>query len=130
MSLEWNDSYKVGHDEIDTQHQRLLCLVNDFLAAKNKVGLTVCAMALFKYTYEHLAYEESLMNKWQYPETADHLAQHNHLISLLDDVVQSLPRDTFRIDDLKAFLSDWLLIHIMTSDQQLAVYLTFGGEKC
>jgi hemerythrin len=130
MSLEWNDSYKVGHDEIDAQHQRLLCLVNDFLAAKNKVELTVCAMALFKYTYEHLAYEETLMHKWQCPETDAHLAQHNDLISMLDEVVQSLPRDTLRIGDLKVFLSDWLLIHVLTSDQPLATYLKCSGEQC
>lgn len=128
MSLEWTDGYKVGHDEIDAQHRRLFSLVNDFLAAKDKVGLTVCAMALFTYTCEHLAFEEHLMNKWQYPEAADHVAQHNNLIALLDDVVKSLPRETFNLDDLEAFLTDWLLIHISSSDQNLAVYLTFSGE--
>ncbi|MDR3367777.1 bacteriohemerythrin [Rhodoferax sp.] len=128
MSLEWTDGYKVGHDEIDAQHQRLFSLVNDFLAAKDKVGLTVCAMALSKYTYEHLAYEESLMSKWQYLEATDHLTQHNSLISLLDDVVQSLPKNNFNIDDLEAFLSDWLLLHIAAADQKLAIYLKFIGE--
>lgn len=128
MSLEWNDGYKVGHDEIDAQHQRLFDLVNDFLAAKDKVTLTVCAMSLFKYTCEHLAYEERLMDKWQYPETADHVAQHNDLISLLDDVVKSLPKVTFNLEDLDAFLSDWLLVHLSSSDQKLAIYLTFSGD--
>jgi hypothetical protein len=36
MSLEWNDAYRIGNDEIDAQHRRLFGHVDDFLAAKDK----------------------------------------------------------------------------------------------
>ncbi len=54
MTLLWQDSYKIGDADIDAQHQKLFDLVNTFLAATDKAGLTLGAMRLFKYTREHI----------------------------------------------------------------------------
>lgn len=65
MPLEWNDAYKVDHDEMDAQHQQLFTRVNDFLGAKDQDRLTASAIELSRYTREHLAYEEVLMRSWR-----------------------------------------------------------------
>lgn len=123
MSLEWKDGYKIGHEEIDAQHQHLFKLVNTVLVAKDKVTLTACAMALFQYTREHFAHEEQLMKRLNYPAMAAHQAQHNSLISRLSEVSARIANGTLDHAVLEAFLSDWLLNHIATSDFKLAAYV-------
>ncbi len=123
MSLVWNDTYNIGNGEIDAQHQRMFSHINDFLSAKNKAALTACALELFGYTHEHFTHEENLMKRLKYPGLADHLAQHQELISLLSEVAENIANPTVDNDDLEAFLSHWLLGHIATSDQQLAIYV-------
>ncbi|MBK1683476.1 bacteriohemerythrin [Rhodoferax fermentans] len=123
MSLEWKDGYKIGHDEIDAQHQQLFKLVNTVLAAKDKATLTACAMALFKYTREHFAHEEALMQRLDYPAMAAHKAQHESLISRLNEVSARIANGTLDHQVLEVFLTDWLLNHIANSDIKLATYI-------
>lgn len=128
MSLEWKDGYKIGHDEIDAQHQQLFKLVNTVLAAKDKVTLTACAMALFQYTREHFAHEEALMKRLDYPAMATHQTQHESLISRLNEVSARIANGTLDHQVLEAFLTDWLLNHIATSDIKLANYIQASVE--
>lgn len=128
MSLQWNDRYKIGDEEIDAQHQQLFRLVNTVLAAKDKETLTACAMALFQYTREHFAHEEQLMKRLQYPAMAGHLAQHESLITRLSEVAARIANGTLDHRVLEAFLSDWLLNHIATSDVKLAAYIHANVE--
>jgi len=128
MSLEWDDGYKIGHEEIDAQHQHLFRLVNQVLAAKDKVALTTCAMALFQYTREHFSHEEQLMKRLNYPAMAAHEAQHNSLISRLSEVSARIANNTLDHAVLEAFLADWLLNHIATSDTKLAAYIQANAE--
>lgn len=128
MSLEWIDGYKIGHDEIDAQHQELFKLANKFLNAKDKVNLTECAMGLFKYTRVHFKHEEDLMHEIGYPAIEMHLAQHTELISLLNDVAHNISDDSLDMGDLEFFLSAWLIGHIGSSDVRLANYVNLHAE--
>jgi len=128
MSLQWNDGYKIGDEDIDAQHQQLFKLVNTVLAAKDKGTLTNCAMALFQYTREHFAHEEQLMKRLQYPAMTAHKAQHESLISRLSEVAARIANNTLDHQVLEAFLSDWLLNHIATSDVKLAAYIHANVE--
>lgn len=127
MSLEWKNSYKIGHEEIDAQHQQLFKLINKVLEAKDKGALTAGAMALFQYTREHFAHEEQLMKRLNYPAMAGHQAQHDSLISRLNEVAARIANDTLDHAVLEAFLSDWLLTHIATTDIKLAAYIQASG---
>ncbi len=129
MSLKWKDGYKIGHDEIDAQHKQLFSMVNDLLAATDTAGLTTGAMALFKYTREHFAHEEQLMRRINYPAMANHQAQHDSLISRLNEVAARIANETINREVLEAFLSDWLLNHIATTDTKLATYVRLNGES-
>lgn len=123
MALHWQDSYKISDADIDAQHQKLFELVNSFLTATDKVGLTLGAMSMFKYTREHFTHEESLMRTLKYPATKAHVEQHNALISRLNAVADSIYKDTLARSDLESFLSDWLVQHIENSDAKLAAYI-------
>ncbi len=123
MSLEWKDSYEVGHHEIDAQHQVLYELANKFLNASDKISSANSGMSLYKYTRGHFKYEENLMKKLGYPEMEMHIAQHTDLISLLNEVAENVADESLSMQDLEAFLSAWLIDHISSSDTKLAFYV-------
>ena len=123
MTIEWNDCYKIGHAEIDAQHQELFDRINKFLTATDKSALMLGAMSLFQYTREHFTHEETLMRTLHYPSIAAHVKQHNDLLSRLNMVAQSIAKENLVRADLEAFLADWLFNHLATSDTKLAAYV-------
>jgi hemerythrin len=123
MTILWKNAYKIGHEQIDAEHQELFGLVNKFLAADEQGELTLCAMRMFKYTREHFTHEEDLMRDIGYPSIRDHVKQHNELLSRLNSVAESIANNTLDKPGLSAFLAHWLLNHIGTSDAELAGYL-------
>lgn len=123
MTIEWNDRYKIGHADIDAQHQELFRLANQFFAACDKAGLTQGAMSFFKYTREHFAHEEQLMAELHYPDRQAHVDQHNDLISALGTIATSIAKNTLDKADLESFLSGWLSNHIGASDASLAAFV-------
>jgi hemerythrin len=123
MSLDWKDAYKIGNEVIDSQHQEWFRLARNFLNATDKVELSACAMVFYKYTTEHFAHEDEVMKRLNYSERKAHLAQHSELDSLLGGVTANIDDQTLNMDDLKAFLSAWLVGHIGTFDKRLAYYV-------
>ena len=73
MTIRWTDADKIGHEQIDAEHQQLFELVNQFLQASDKGSLTLNAMGMFKYTREHFTHEEDLMRELGYPSIRDHV---------------------------------------------------------
>lgn len=123
MAILWEERYKVGNSEIDVQHQELIVLTNEFLAANGKRQLIACAMRLFKYTREHFAFEEGIMREIGYPAISHHVEQHNILISKLSAIAEDIASDRLDKVNLTFFLSSWLLDHIGKSDAKLAAYV-------
>jgi hemerythrin len=123
MTIRWIDAYKIGHEQIDAEHQELFKLVNQFLLANDKGSLTLSAMGMFKYTREHFTHEEDLMHDLGYPSIRDHVGQHNDLLSRLNGIAENIANDTLNKPDLESFLSHWLLNHIGSADAELAGYI-------
>lgn len=123
MKIDWDASYKIGHVEIDEQHQELFSLINEFLAATAKPELIACAMSMFKYTREHFTFEEAIMREIGYPSIKHHINQHNVLISRLNAIAEDIANDTLDKTHLSSFLSSWLVEHIGGSDTKLSTYI-------
>lgn len=123
MTIRWKEVYKIGHEQIDAEHQALFELVNRFLDANDSGSLTLSAMGMFKHTREHFTHEEDLMRALGYPGIRDHVKQHNDLLSRLNRIAESIANDTLDKPELEAFLSHWLLNHIGSADAELAGYI-------
>jgi len=129
MSLfEWDESYSVGHSEIDAQHKRLFQLAEDMHAAmaagKGKQMLSQTLANLINYTKSHFSSEERLMQKYGYPEYPQHKAEHDKLTAqvLAFQSDFNAGRAMFSID-LMHFLKNWLAHHIGKIDQKVASYI-------
>jgi len=129
MSLfQWDESYSVGHLEIDAQHKRLFQLAEDVHAAmaagKGKQMLSQTLANLINYTKSHFSSEERLMQRYGYPELPQHKAEHDKLtaqvLTFQNDF--NAGRAVFSID-LMHFLKNWLAHHIGKVDQKVASYI-------
>ena len=123
MGFIWRDSYSIGNASIDSEHQQLFKLADEFFAANDKLKKTDCAMRLFRYTRLHFDHEEQLMRDIAYPEIAAHVQQHTYLIGKLNEVADKIAEDSLTPVDLKAFLTAWLVGHIVTFDSRLSAYV-------
>ena len=124
----WNDSLQLGHAAIDKQHKRLVSIANEvhdsMLAGKSKSVLGNALADLIAYTQSHFRFEEQLFRKYNYPEIAEHMAEHANLArQVLDFKARFDGGRTMLCVELLQFLTNWLSTHIAGSDREFVTYL-------
>lgn len=132
-AIQWNDAMQTGVTEMDAQHR---ILVDTLAEATEKLSGEADARLFDRITRDLLAYaiyhfstEEKLMQEHGYADAAPedaaaHLAQHRQfsqrVVALRDEAANG--RHESR-DALLAFLRDWLVNHILTTDQRLGRFI-------
>jgi hemerythrin-like metal-binding protein len=135
MSLmTWNDSYSVGVKTIDQQHSVLFAIVNELhtamMTGQAKSVLGALLDKLVKYTHEHFAYEERMMETSKYPSFAEHKAHHVDLTKQVGEFMARYKKGDGTLNiDLLRFLSDWLTKHIQREDKGYGPWLNRSGVK-
>jgi methyl-accepting chemotaxis protein len=129
--LEWSARLAVGFDSIDTQHQKLIEIFNNLqaamLAKNDRAGISSALSALMDYTQYHFKHEAELMHKAQYPDRTAHLKQHDDLIARAVSYVRRFESGETLETEVLSFFRDWLINHILKTDQHLANHL--NGKK-
>ena len=132
--MEWSPALAVGFGEIDRQHQRLIEIANELNAAmQGGAGATVVGQVLNElvdYTVKHFAFEENLMKQHGYHERDDHLAKHKKLIEEVSAYKKQIEAGHTNITiELRGFIRDWLVNHILKTDVKLARDLNAKGLR-
>ena len=130
--VEWMDEYSVGIDSIDRQHKKLIALINSLQTAINySAGAEYeqeALDALVDYTKTHFGYEEDLMQKNGYPDFTTHRAEHELMISRVEQVLSEYRRNPeTAMQNAVDFLRDWLINHINGTDKQYSKFLIDRG---
>jgi hemerythrin len=131
--VEWTAELSVGIDEIDSQHQALIDLINEMqdaiVADLGRERQLEVLGRLAEYTKIHFAVEESLMRILGYPDYERHRGQHEGLIRSMLDLQRRLDADhQAPIDEgLMRHLKHWLLDHILQSDQDYSRFFLDAG---
>ena len=132
--ITWSDQYSVGIASIDTEHQKLVELINTLHAAmmagtaKDAVIKTLESLA--SYTVTHFSREESLMQQHGFRGYANHKAEHEKLVSRLNDLRRDVRGGKLAASlDVMTFLKRWLLEHIAGSDQKYSSHLQSCGVR-
>lgn len=123
MNIEWKDSYCVGEEVIDREHQELFALANAVHIARDQAALRLCAMQLYKHVREHFSHEEELMKKIGFPATREHIASHFAMVSRLNGLSAGIGRNQIDTEAVTRFMNEWALHHIPTEDAQFAAYI-------
>jgi hemerythrin len=130
--LPWSDLYCVGVKGIDDQHRILVNLLNRLgqvasrLEEKKAVDETL--MALVDYVRGHFAYEEGLMLEHGFASMKSHAEAHGRLTERLRKMIARQDENsTLTIEELMAFLRQWLISHILHTDRALGTALNVKG---
>jgi hemerythrin len=127
----WNESYNIGIGSIDTQHKKLVDILNElyesFVDQTTGQKLHVILKELDDYTVYHFGNEEELFQKHAYPNSEAHIQEHIAFVQKLKEfnaeLIEGKASLTFQ---LMNYLKNWLLGHICGSDQ---AYVSFFKDK-
>jgi hemerythrin-like metal-binding protein len=130
----WLSSFETGITVVDVQHRKLVGMLNELFDAINRgegdavVGGILDGM--LDYTLTHFATEEELFAKYGYPESEEHIQEHNFLRQQVRTLCQK-PRtgqNQFALQ-VAGLLKEWLRIHILRTDKKFAPFLIAKGVK-
>lgn len=124
--IEWEQQYELGINEIDTQHKHLVSLVNKMAEALERANQGEDAFddmlsvldALKDYTVYHFSFEESLLEKCNYPDLIPHKEQHRIFIEQLESIdIRALDNDPITNGKkLIKMMIAWIFKHIQGTD--------------
>lgn len=121
--IKWSDKYSVNNFLLDSQHKKLIAIINELhtamkVARGNEIMQTIFDELIW-YTKEHFRTEEQIMQKFNYPAFNEHKAEHEKLteevLKLQKDYKEGKSLITM---DTMNFLKSWLINHIEGTDKK------------
>lgn len=130
--ITWNETYSVGIEEIDAQHQWLTDIINTLNDAvtenKSRKLLEIVLESLLQYTLSHFKTEEKLMEQYNYPDYAEHKSKHEELARKVLEWQHAFKNeDSSLTAEMLKFLKHWLENHELETDVPLGRYLNSKG---
>ena len=120
--ITWVKSLEVGIGIIDSQHRRLVDLINQLDTATEEgrgnevVGETL--KGLIDYTHTHFRTEEDLLKEHDYEDYDLHRREHRIFTDQIEIYRDRLDAGSLRISsNVMAYMRGWLLTHIGSSDR-------------
>ncbi|MBI5162875.1 MAG: hemerythrin family protein [Magnetospirillum sp.] len=133
--LVWEEGYKIGHREMDSQHLILFSLLNQLDININNGMARECVAdvlgALGSYIEYHFSHEEQLMAEYGYPGLENHCSAHRAFIAQIDRLQESAASGGTLAAALKirGFVLDWLLGHILDTDVDYARFIAAAAKS-
>ena len=130
MAIEWTEDLAVGFEIIDEQHKELYRRINELLEscgqgkAREVVGETI--KFLEDYVVSHFGREESLMQKYGYPDYPKHKGYHTEFINSFKELKAKFEADgpgPHIVIMTNRIVVGWLNSHIRNVDKLLGAYL-------
>lgn len=125
--MEWKAGYDIGIDAIDKQHRQLVEMISRLEVAfstnaENKeMGNTL--KFLVDYVNQHFSEEEAFMLNAGFPGYEQHKALHKDLIKEVTTVLLRIKKgESINSKELIAFLTDWLMNHILDEDKKIGEF--------
>lgn len=123
--IQWTPSFSVGNAVLDTDHRKLIDILNKIYDAwmvnSSPVELGCFFDDLLDYTDGHFIREESKLSSRDYADLDHHHAAHERLRELVH-AFRSRHLAGHRADNLTEemakFLKSWLLDHILEEDMK------------
>lgn len=128
----WNDGLSVNIRSINSQHQRLVNMINTLHDSMKKGESNAILSGILNdmaaYTLVHFKTEEELFAKFNYPMKDKHNAEHKIFVEKVNTFVDGFKsgKKTLSIEVLN-FLTQWLTNHIKIEDKAYTSFLNSKG---
>ena len=119
--LSWSPQYLIGNKVIDSEHQELFRLINNFhsswLEKHAAHEIAKVLNQLIVYAEMHFRHEESIMRDAGYPKLEQHQLIHDGLIENIFKLQQSYEDKSLHLEmNTMKFVKLWLIDHILQQD--------------
>ncbi len=130
----WQEFLRIGVDELDDQHKRLLDIANDFQDAlrsgRDRQAVHEAARALRAYAGEHFTAEERYMASIAFPGLEEHRQRHEELLRKAAGFVDTLQAGgDVAARDMDVFIKTWILNHVLALDIELTDAVRPAGDR-
>ncbi|MGW8192706.1 MAG: bacteriohemerythrin [Desulforhopalus sp.] len=129
--ITWRESFSVGVAEMDTQHKKLIGMINRLIMEQKKVThletIADLLTDMTDYAREHFRAEEYLMAEYDYDRKSIQEQRHREFIDKTISFYSATDLGPNILSNaLLEYLSSWLVGHILTEDMQ---YKEFFRQK-
>lgn len=126
--LKWDESYGVGVELLDGQHQVLFQIINRFYASMERDDPAETQEKYFHevldYTEMHFKIEETFMKQANFPDLEVHQELHRKLIEQARELDTSLKAGVPGAGNKAVqFLKEWLETHIKGCDTKYSPFM-------
>ena len=125
--VHWEESYSIGIESIDTQHEKLFDLVNklfDLEDNKNiKEEMRDILYAFRDYTIVHFKDEEEYMQSIGYPQYEEHRLMHEYIVDSLSQIINTPASLSIIKTKMRVVAKRILVDHIVDEDKKIAEYV-------
>lgn len=130
--IKWRESYETGVGPMDTQHKKLIDLINIlYRAIRNKESSDSISEVLEEmnsYAEIHLQEEESLLKEAGFPELAAHIASHQTYRERVKTLIaESRTGNEEVLKQTYKFLREWWMGHIVVDDKEYGEFFASKG---
>ncbi|MDR1649784.1 MAG: bacteriohemerythrin [Synergistaceae bacterium] len=125
----WKETYRLGVETIDQQHQQLFKMVDDLVevidGSEHGDYKKKCADAvsfLYDYTVRHFQFEEGYQASIGYKDIEAHKLQHKRFIVTVNNFAKRMTESEYNMQVVRAFcgsLVAWLNYHVADTDQKI-----------
>ncbi len=126
--IEWTDDFMIGIPEIDMQHRSLINSLNKLIEKydANPGEIKEILDFLVDYVLLHFETEETLMEKYNYPDMEEHVKEHRaftkDINKFMDDFIMLGPSPEME-KRIEEGLVSWIENHILNVDKKMGQYL-------
>ena len=126
-SIEWDDSFLIGINELDHEHKVLINDINRLhgeLARHNqKSEIEKCLGDIYARMQAHFALEEHVMKEHKYKFFDEHKREHEKLLDGYTEYMMQILNDTVISfsSPIEDALRHWVLKHIVNSDKKMSL---------
>ncbi|MBN2011531.1 hemerythrin family protein [candidate division KSB1 bacterium] len=132
--FQWDPSYSVNIRQLDSDHKKLIDLVNTLHEAMKAGKAKDVLMAIFTdletYTKTHFANEERLLEQHRFPGLIQQQMEHRMFVQKVAEQKKVFEETHISTAmPIMNFLMEWLKKHILNSDKKYGAFLSQKGVK-
>ena len=132
--IDWEASYDLGIEEIDSQHMNLVNAINGLYSTIENPDVEQIVKEAFseldKFVLQHFSREEKLLEKMNYPTLAEHHEDHEEFKKMVRLVKSEYSKHNTVVDhDLVVMLKDWFFNHAQKEDRKYIEFFKRNKPK-